>query len=98
MQDSDRLDAIGAIGIARTFAYGGKTKRNIYNPDVGIIEIRNQNDYNNLNRHSINHFYEKLLKLKDLMNTEEAKRIAKLRHEFMQRYLEEFFEEWKGEK
>ena len=98
VQDSDRLDAIGAIGIARTFAYGGKTKRNIYNPDVGIIEIRNQNDYNNLNRHSINHFYEKLLKLKDLMNTEEAKRIAKLRHEFMQRYLEEFFEEWKGEK
>lgn len=98
VQDSDRLDAIGAIGIARTFAYGGKAKRNIYDPDVGIIEIRNKNDYNNLNRHSINHFYEKLLKLKDLMNTEEAKRIAKSRHEFMQRYLEEFFEEWKGKK
>ena len=60
--------------------------------------IKTQNEYNNLKRHSINHFYEKLLKLKELMNTEEAKRIAKARHEFMQRYLEEFFEKWKVKK
>ena len=94
VQDADRLDAIGAIGIARTFAYGGSIKREIYNPDMGIVDIKTKEQYEKLNRHSINHFYEKLLKLKKLMNTEEAKNIAELRHEFMQNYLNEFFDEW----
>ena len=93
-QDADRLDGIGAIGIARTFAYGGSIKREIYNPDMGIVDIKTKEQYEKLNRHSINHFYEKLLKLKKLMNTEEAKNIAELRHEFMQNYLNEFFDEW----
>mgnify|MGYP001043857657 FL=1 len=86
------------IYLSKNICFGGRIKRSIYNPDVGIIEIKTQNEYNNLKRHSINHFYEKLLKLKELMNTEEAKRIAKARHEFMQRYLEEFFEKWKVKK
>lgn len=86
------------IYLSKNICFGGRIKRIIYNPDVGIIEIKTQNEYNNLKRHSINHFYEKLLKLKELMNTEEAKRIAKARHEFMQRYLEEFFEKWKVKK
>lgn len=97
VQDADRLDAIGAIGIARTFAYGGKVKRSIYNPEIEIIEINTEIDYKNQNRDSINHFYEKLLKLKDLMNTEAAKKIATNRHKFMESYLDEFYKEWNGE-
>lgn len=96
VQDADRLDAIGAIGIARTFAYGGKIKRSIYNPDNQIVEINTEFDYKNNNRDSINHFYEKLLKLKDLMNTDSAKKIATNRHKFMEHYLEEFYAEWNG--
>ena len=97
VQDADRLDAIGAIGIARTFAYGGKIKRSIYNPESQTIEINTENDYKDKNRDSINHFYEKLLKLKGLMNTESAKKIAENRHKFMETYLEEFYKEWNGE-
>ena len=96
VQDADRLDSIGAIGIARTFTYGGAIKRSIYNPDIGIIEIHNQEEYNNLKRHSINHFYEKLLKVPKLMNTKKGKELAKVRNGFMENYLKEFFEEWKG--
>lgn len=97
VQDADRLDSIGAIGIARVFAYGGKVKRNIYNPECQIIQIKTEEDYKKQNRDSINHFYEKLLKLKDLMNTSSAKNIALNRHRFMELYLEEFYKEWNGE-
>lgn len=97
VQDADRLDSIGAIGIARVFAYGGKIKRNIYNPELQRGEINTEKEYRNKDRDSINHFYEKLLKLKDLMNTETAKKIAIKRHEFMENYLNEFYREWNGE-
>lgn len=94
VQDADRLDAIGAISIARAFAYGGKMGRPIYDPIQGIIEIKTEEEYRNLPRHTINHFYEKLLKLKDLMNTEVGKKIALKRHNYMLEYLEQFFDEW----
>lgn len=94
VQDADRIDGMGAIGIARTFTYGGKVGRIIYNPDVGIIKINNEDEYRNLERHTINHFYEKLLKLKDTMNTVEGRRIAMHRHKYMEEFLKEFFEEW----
>ncbi len=97
VQDADRLDSIGAIGIARVFEYGGKVKRNIYNPEQERIEIKTEEDYRNQNRDSVNHFYEKLLKLKDLMNTETAKKIALKRHQYMEDYLNEFYKEWNGE-
>lgn len=96
VQDADRLDAIGAIAIARTFAYGGKMDRQIYDPDEGIIEITSEEQYLSTARHSINHFYEKLLKLKDLMHTEAAKKLALSRHAFMEQYLDQFFAEWDG--
>lgn len=94
VQDADRIDAIGAIGIARTFAYGGKKDRPIYDPDQGIVEITSKEDYRNLKRHSINHFYEKLLKLKDTINTTEGKIIAEKRTKYMQEFLDEFYAEW----
>jgi uncharacterized protein len=98
-QDADRLDAIGAMGIARTFAYSGAKNREMYNPDEAVREISAE-EYQNLDRksHTIQHFYEKLLKLKDLMNTETAKKMAEHRHEFMERYLDEFYAEWEGKK
>ena len=96
-QDADRLDAMGAIVVARTFAYGGKFSRPIYNPEQGIVEITSEEEYKNLERHSINHFYEKLLKLKDLMNTKSGKVVAEKRHLFMEEYLRNFFEEWDSE-
>lgn len=95
-QDADRLDAIGAIAIARTFAYGGKMDRALYDPEVGMIDVESESQYLNTARHSINHFYEKLLKLKDLMNTETGKKMADSRHQFMEQYLEQFFVEWDG--
>lgn len=98
VQDADRIDALGAVGIARVFAYGGKKGREIYNPDVGIIELANESEYRNLNRHSVNHFYEKLLTLKDTLNTDEAIQIAEKRTEYMQEFLNEFYAEWNGEK
>ncbi len=87
VQDADRLDAIGAIGIARTFAYGGKAGQLIYSTPTEGEDIKDNNT-------SIQHFYDKLLLLKDLMNTETAKKMAQERHEFMQRFLEEFYSEW----
>ena len=94
VQDADRIDAIGAIGIARTFAYGGKKGIPIYDPDQGIVEINSQDDYRNLKRHTINHFYEKLLKLKDTLNTDTAKQIAIKRTIYMEEFLNEFYAEW----
>lgn len=96
VQDADRLDAIGAIGIARVFAYGGKKGREIYNPDQGIVTIKSAEEYRELNRHSINHFYEKLLHVKDSMNTNMGKQIAIKRTAFMNDYLAEFYMEWNG--
>lgn len=98
VQDADRIDAIGAIGIARVFAYNGKKGNQIYNPDVGIVEIKSEEEYRKVKRHAINHFYEKLLKIKDTMNTNIGEKIAKERTEFMQQYLDIFYKEWDGEK
>ncbi len=94
VQDADRLDAMGAIGIARTFAYGGKKGRLIYDPSVKSLGNMDQAAYVNNAGPTINHFYEKLLLLKDLMNTNYGKKMAKHRHALMEAFLTEFFEEW----
>ena len=96
VQDADRLDAIGAIGIARTFAYGGYKKREIYNPEIPPIEDQTLEAYKKNTDPTINHFYDKLLKLQDLMNTKEAKVIAEKRHSYMQDFLTQFYDEWDG--
>lgn len=99
VQDADRLDAMGAIGIARTFAYGGSKGRNIYDPDVKpLIAISKEEYHQNRCQTSINHFYEKLLLLKDMMNTETAREIAEHRQIVMEEYLAEFAAEWDGER
>ena len=97
VQDADRLDSIGAIGIARTFAYGGKVKRPIYNPELKRKEIKTEQEYKEQIGDSIGHFYNKMLKIKNLLNTETAKKIALNRHVYMKKFLEEFYKEWNGE-
>ena len=96
IQDADRLDAIGAIGIARTFNYGGFKNRTLYDPDIAPLIDQDKETYKNSKAPTINHFYEKLLLLKDKMNTETARKIAANRHEFMLQYLDQFYNEWNG--
>jgi len=96
VQDADRLDAIGAVGIARAFAYGGHKGREIYNPNIKPEKHETFEQYKNNEGTTINHFYEKLLLLKDLMNTKAARKIAEERHRFMEQYLNKFFKEWEG--
>ncbi len=96
VQDADRLDAIGAIGIARCFNYGGFKNRPLYNPEIPVNLNMTKEEYKNSVSPTINHFYEKLLLLKDKMNTVSGKKIATKRHLFMEQFLEQFFEECKG--
>ena len=94
IQDADRLDAMGAIGIARAFNYGGYKNRQLFNPEIRPNLKMPKKDYKNNNSPTINHFYEKLLLLKDLMNTKIGRELAEQRHAFMQTYLNEFYKEW----
>ena len=98
VQDADRLDAIGAIGIARTFNYGGFKNRALYDPNIAPISSMTKEEYKKNDSPTLNHFYEKLLLLKDKMNTETGKQIAQERHQYMQGFLSQFYAEWEGEK
>ena len=96
VQDADRIDAIGAIGIARAFNYGGYKNRSIHDPELDLREYHDSKAYHRSDAPTINHFYEKLLKLKDLMNTQTGKKIAAERHKYMEHFLEQFYLEWEG--
>ena len=97
IQDADRLDALGAIGIARTFNYGGHKNREIYNPKIKPDLNMTKEEYKNSDAPTLNHFYEKLFLLKERMNTVSGKKMAEQRHEFMNTYLNQFYMEWEGE-
>lgn len=96
VQDADRLDAIGAVGIARAFNYGGFKNRPLYNPEIRPNLSMTKEEYKNSEAPTINHFYEKLLLLKDKMNTETGEKIAQERHSFMETFLKQFYNEWNG--
>lgn len=96
VQDADRLDAMGAIGIARAFNYGGYIGRELYNPTIAPMVGMTKAQYKSSSAPTINHFYEKLLLLKDRMNTATGRKMAEQRHQFMELYLNQFFKEWDG--
>ena len=98
VQDADRLDAIGAIGIARAFNYGGFKNRTLYDPKIAPNSTMTKEEYKKNDSPTLNHFYEKLLLLKDKMNTETGKQIAQERHRYMEGFLAQFYAEWEGEK
>lgn len=98
VQDADRLDAIGAIGIARCFNYGGFKNRVLFNPEIAPKMNMSKDEYKKNDSPTINHFYEKLLLLKDKMNTETGKKIALERHKYMENFLSQFYAEWEGER
>lgn len=98
VQDADRLDALGALGIARTFAYAGHKGHLMHNPELAVRTEMPKEEYRNSESTAINHFYEKLLKLKDLMNTEAGKQMAAERHRFMEDFLKQFYQEWEATK
>lgn len=97
VQDADRLDALGAIGIARTFNYGGFKNRALYNPEIAPMTNMTKEQYKHSESPTLNHFYEKLLLLKDKMNTEKGRQLAQKRHRFMEQFLSQFYAEWEGE-
>lgn len=97
VQDADRLDALGAIGIARTFNFGGFKNRPLYNPAIAPQLNMTKEEYKNSESPTLNHFYEKLLLLKDKMNTETGIILAQKRHQFMEHFLSQFYAEWDGE-
>lgn len=98
VQDADRLDALGAIGIARAFNYGGFKNRKLYDPDIKPKLNKTKEEYKNSTEPTLNHFYEKLFLLTDRMNTKTGKRIAEGRHRFMEAYVNQFYEEWDGKR